>query len=247
MSGKSVNLLGMCGKIPSRGDFVAQQLTAGFVDSWNEWLQAVMAVSREQLGQAWLETYLTSPVWHFALSAGVCGADAVLGTLMPSVDQVGRHFPFTLARTMPGTPVHARLQADWATELQQQILLTLEDDFVFERWHDTLQQAEISWPEALSVNTSQVQQSAVRPAWVIRHQGQQQDDAVDAAVLLHHSYRQQFGRYCLWWTQGSELVPACTLVSSGLPQVSQYAAMLDGNWQRGQWQMADIICNGSDA
>ena len=57
MSGKFINEIGICGKIPSSGDFLAQGLAAGFVDSWNEWLQAVMAVSREQLGRQWLESY----------------------------------------------------------------------------------------------------------------------------------------------------------------------------------------------
>ena len=37
--------LGICGKIASQGDFLAQGLDVAFVDSWNEWLQAVLAVS----------------------------------------------------------------------------------------------------------------------------------------------------------------------------------------------------------
>lgn len=239
MSGKFINEIGICGKIPSRGDFLAQGLAAGFVDSWNEWLQAVMAVSREQLGRQWLESYLISPVWHFALSAGVCGNDAVMGCLMPSVDQVGRHFPFTLARVMSCTPVHARLQDNWSAVLQQQVLLTLEDDFSFDLWLSRLQQAEIGWPEKQQITAPVMPQAQGRPAWVIKSNSEP-----DAMSLLHHSYRQQFERYCLWWTDGSEQVPACTLVSNGLPQVSQYAAMLNGDWQRWHWQCAEINDGG---
>lgn len=230
----------MCGKIPSRGDFLAQGLAAGFIDSWNEWLQAVLAVSREQLADNWLETYLTSPVWHFALSAGVCGKEAVMGCLMPSVDQVGRHFPFTLARTMPCTPVQARQHCDWADALQQQALLTLEDDFNFEQWLSGLQQSDINWPQACVVSSAVMPAAQGRPAWAI-----QSNSPLDATLLLHHSYRQQFGRYCLWWTDGSEQVPPCTLISHGLPQVSQYAAMLNGDWQRWHWQSADVNCDGT--
>lgn len=240
MSGKFINNIGICGKIPSRGDFLAQGLAAGFIDSWNEWLQAILAVSREQLAEHWLETYLTSPVWHFALSAGVCGTEPMMGSLMPSVDQVGRHFPFTLAREMACTPVHARMQGDWADTLQHQALLTLDDDFNFERWLSGLQQSEINWPQELAVSTAAMPPSQGRPAWVINS-----SCPPDAALLLHHSYRQQFGKYCLWWTEGSEQVSPCTLVSTGLPQVSQYAAMLNGDWQRWHWQSADINCSGT--
>jgi len=240
LSGKFINEIGMCGKIPSRGDFLAQGLSAGFIDSWNEWLQAVMAVSREQLGQDWLDIYLTSPIWHFALSAGVCGKESIVGSMMPSVDQVGRHFPFTLACAQSCNPVQARMQSQWTTEIQQQILLTLDDEFEFDSWLATLQQTDMPWPQSTAVNTNQMSAAQGRPAWKL-----QSNSELDAEMLLHHSYRQQFGRYCVWWTDGSEHVTPCTLISSGLPQVSQYAAMLDGNWDRWNWQAADINCSGA--
>lgn len=241
MSGQSVIEIGMCGKIPSRGDFLAQGLTAGFVDSWNEWLRAVMAVSREQLTSNWLDTYLTSPVWHFALSAGVCGDNTVIGCLMPSVDQVGRHFPFTLAAVTSSNPVQALHSGSWAAEFQQFALQTLDDDFDFVLWQQSLKQLAIDWPtSATRVEHKNAAQG--RAAWAILAEEQP-----DALALLHHSYQQQFERYCLWWTQGSERIPPCTLVSSGLPQVSQYAAMLDGDWSRWQWQSAHIKHNGANA
>lgn len=239
MSGKFINEIGMCGKIPSRGDFLAQGVAASFVDSWNEWLQAVLAVSREQLGSNWLETYLTSPIWHFALSGGVCGKDVMLGCLMPSVDQVGRHFPFTLVSTQSCSPIQARLQGNWSEVLEQQALLTLEDDFQFDTWLANLKKTELQWPDAQSITTNKLIASQGRPAWMV-----QANCALDAAMLLHHSYRQQFGQYCVWWTEGSERIAPCTLISSGLPQVSQYAAMLDGDWARWNWQGVEINCSG---
>lgn len=240
MSGKSITEIGICGKIPSRGDFITQGLAADFVDAWNEWLQAVLAVSREQLGADWLDIYLTSPIWHFAISPGVCGSEGKMGCLMPSVDQVGRHYPFTVSRSLACTPVQARLQSGWAEVLEQQVLHTLEDDFVLEPWLSALKMAEFNWPQAVKVSCPVMSASQGRPAWVLRSEEQP-----DAASLLHHSYRQQFGRYCLWWTAGSEHVEPCTLVTSGLPQVGQFAAMLNGDWQRWQWQLADINSNGS--
>lgn len=239
MSGNPITEIGLCGKIPGRGDFLARGLAVDFIDSWNEWLQAVLAVSREQLQDNWLETYLTSPVWHFALSAGVCGDHAMAGTVIPSVDQVGRHYPFTLAGILQNTPVQAWLQQDWTGQLEQQILTTLDDDFELEPWLEQLKATPLDWPNAAILQLRQQSGQHNKPSLHI-----QADSDLKPYMLLHQSYRQQYGRYCLWWTEGSEHVAPCLLISSGLPQVSQYAAMLDGNWQRWHWQSTDIITSG---
>jgi len=46
--------------------------------------------------ERWLEAYLTSPVWRFVLSPGICGDGAYGGVMVPSVDRVGRYFPLTI-------------------------------------------------------------------------------------------------------------------------------------------------------
>ncbi|MCG8100523.1 MAG: type VI secretion system-associated protein TagF, partial [Candidatus Thiodiazotropha taylori] len=87
---------GLYGKIPSLGDFVTRRLPRGFIAPWETWMQEAIANSREQLGDFWLDNYLTSPMWRFALSPGICGEQGWAGILMPSVDRVGRYYPFTL-------------------------------------------------------------------------------------------------------------------------------------------------------
>lgn len=240
MSFESLTEIGLYGKIPSRGDFITHGLPATFIESWSEWLQAVLAVSREQLGNDWLETYLTSPVWHFALSNGVCSDQTMLGSMMPSVDQVGRHFPFTLARSYQTTPVKARFASDCYQQMQQQVLKTLDDDFDMTAWLAQLAGETWRWPEPHNIETTVPAASNSRPSWMIAESA-----TLSATDLLHHSYRKMFGRYCLWWTDGSELVAPCTLVSSGLPQVSQFAAMLNGDWQRWGWQPTTIKIAGA--
>jgi len=88
---------GLFGKLPARGDFVRLGLPGGFVAPWDAWLRTVIPASRERLGPDWLPAWLEAPVWRFSLAAGLCGADAVVGVLLPSVDRVGRYFPLTLA------------------------------------------------------------------------------------------------------------------------------------------------------
>jgi type VI secretion system protein ImpM len=96
---------GFFGKIPSRGDFVRLGLPRGFVDPWDDWLRQVLHGSRVLLGEAWLPAWMEAPIWRFALAGGACGADAVLGVMMPSIDRAGRHFPLTLAALVPGATI----------------------------------------------------------------------------------------------------------------------------------------------
>jgi type VI secretion system protein ImpM len=94
--------IGFCGKLPSRGDFVASALPRRFVEGWHDWMQRVLPASRRALGEDWVAAWLEAAVWRFALSPGICGPDAVLGLWMPSVDRIGRYFPLTFAAAMPG-------------------------------------------------------------------------------------------------------------------------------------------------
>ncbi|HEX7968785.1 MAG TPA: type VI secretion system-associated protein TagF, partial [Stellaceae bacterium] len=93
--------LGFFGKVPARGDFVSRRLVRDFTEPWDGWLQDALAMSAQQLAEAWLSTYLTAPIWRFLLSSGVCGEMPMLGVVMPSVDRVGRYFPLTLAVAVP--------------------------------------------------------------------------------------------------------------------------------------------------
>jgi type VI secretion system protein ImpM len=84
------------GKMPALGDFFRIRVETAFVDTWDTWLQEIMVAGRAQLGAGWEDCYMQAPLWRFALPAGMAGAQAVVGVLMPSVDRVGRQFPLTL-------------------------------------------------------------------------------------------------------------------------------------------------------
>ncbi len=92
---------GWYGKLPILGDFAQRRLPAEFVAPWDAWLQQGIAGSRAALGDAWLDSYLTAHVWHFVLLPGVLGSHGWAGVWTPSVDRVGRYFPFTLAAPLP--------------------------------------------------------------------------------------------------------------------------------------------------
>ena len=94
-------IVGFYGKLPARGDFVRAGLPRDFIDPWDDWLQSVMAGSRTLMGEAWLPAFLEAPVWRFTLPPGMCGAQAALGLMLPSVDRAGRYFPLTFAALSP--------------------------------------------------------------------------------------------------------------------------------------------------
>lgn len=82
---------GYFGKLPCAGDFLRRDLSPGFLVPWDAWLQRLMT----DLDAS--DAYLRAPIWRFALAPGLCGPRAASGILLPSVDRVGRRFPFCIA------------------------------------------------------------------------------------------------------------------------------------------------------
>ena len=112
---------GWYGKLPVLGDFAQRRLPADFVVTWDVWLQQGIASSQLELGADWLNAYLTAHVWHFVLMPGVLGASGWAGVLTPSVDRVGRYFPFTVAAPLPpGQVLGASVSAlgGWLRQLE---------------------------------------------------------------------------------------------------------------------------------
>lgn len=89
-------LPGWFGKLPGMGDFAHRRLPESFRSAWDLWLQRGLGRLRDRHAD-WTAHYLEAPVWCFALGPRVVGEGSWIGVLMPSVDGVGRYFPFTLA------------------------------------------------------------------------------------------------------------------------------------------------------
>jgi len=137
-------LPGWFGKLPGMGDFAHRRLPEGFRAVWDAWLQRGLARLRDQHAD-WTERYLEAPIWCFALGPQVVGERGWIGVLMPSVDGVGRYFPFTLAveldaavgTELRGEALVAALQ--WWTRGTQAALEGLEGDLDGVRFDAVLQ------------------------------------------------------------------------------------------------------------
>jgi type VI secretion system protein ImpM len=139
---------GWFGKIPSLGDFASRRLPQSFIDTWDNWLQLSMTASRAALGAAWLDTYLTSPIWRFLLLPGVIGDAMWAGVIMPSVDKVGRHFPLAIAvaqAASPGSLAAVVAAREWYAELEAAALATLDIGFTVDQFEARL--AALPFPQ----------------------------------------------------------------------------------------------------
>jgi type VI secretion system protein ImpM len=224
---------GYFGKLPGFADFVTRRLPRSFVDPWDDWLQQCILSARDRLGVGWLDTYLTSPIWRFAVGAGVCGTAGWTGLLMPSVDRVGRHFPLTLATELPTESGLLSVLAEdaWFDRLEQLALTTLDEPFDLAVFDQELQALALqaSGNPLLSKlrGTEGVSWCFELPS--IAFLGQ------SLPAILESLFRGQLDRHTFWWTSGSAKVKPCLLTCRGLPHTASSAAFLDGNWSRWGW------------
>lgn len=231
MDGDAVAPAGFHGKLPAKGDFVTRRLPRGFVDGWDSWLQDVIGDSRTRMGDAWLDAYLTSPVWRFVLSRGACGDQAFAGVMMPSVDRVGRYFPLTIVAPLAddGDPVaSAAAAAAWFGSAETLALSALADQFDFDRFD-----ADVA---ALGV-LAPVRQTAVAPTDRGLRLEIVDAGAMDAVCrgLAGCWLSATYPRFSLWWTAGSEQMAPSFLACPGLPGADSFGAFLDGLWDRWGW------------
>lgn len=238
MSDPIVNL-GYLGKVPSLGDFVQDSVSKEFAEQWEQWLQASIAVSKEQLGDAWQEHYLTGPVWHFALSPNIVGDKGVMGTLFPSMDAVGRHYPFTVASTLELSPVDVLNSDVFSLEYEDKVLKVLDSSVDLFVWRKEVAKSL----SALSGVKSQVSflnsQDKNKTAEAFEFPG----DELTRSVLneaMHAMLYKKHGDYSIWWTHGSCNIKPMVLVTPSLPAVNQFAAMIDGRWKHWEWNYTQV-------
>lgn len=237
--------IGFFGKMPTHGDFVRRNLAPDLAGAWDDWLGPLMTTVRRDLGEAdWLDVYLTSPVWRFALGARVAGV-AQAGVLVPSVDRVGRYFPLVIALPLTGVSSLVTVARDGGAlfdALEALALRALEDD--------TMDAGELA--RELSVLT---------PPWVDTPEdgaggGERSspgvwtplgDDGAPAAVaalawlLADLGVLPASGGDGLWWTEGSAHVPGGLLRSRGWPTPRAAVALFDGRWRARGWSGLDPV------
>jgi type VI secretion system protein ImpM len=227
------NTIGFYGKLPAHGDFIHRGLPTQFINLWDAWLQGFIKCSQEQLGENWLDIYLTSPIWRFAFSEGVIDQHAWAGIMLPSVDRVGRYFPFSIAAKLSAdeNPLAIIAQATWFESLECLALKALDGQIQI----DNLA-VEIGGlhPERLTSYSNMLSSFSSQPGVIIL---QDTPSAISNAFasLLHPQLKSNFSSYSVWNTLGSNYVEPCLLYCGGLPAMQHLASLLDGQWQVSGW------------
>lgn len=225
---------GFFGKLPSLGDFVSRELPSTFIKPWDGWLQRAVTCSRQQLGEHWLEVYLVSPMWRFALNAQVCGPEPWAGVVMPSVDRVGRYFPLTVAVPLSadsallpmlecGAPWYERVEGVLREVLEEE---TCEVDALGARL------AALGAPPMFIGPAGDAGTIGEAEAY---HITLSTGGLASVPEVLEPLLRRRWNQHSLWWSTGSAMVDPSVLICTGLPPAQGYAAMLDGQWQ-GEWR-----------
>ena len=228
---------GWYGKMPSLGDFASRRLPGEFIEAWDDWLQRSLTASRASLGEGWMETYLTSPIWRFALMPSVCGASGWVGVMMPSVDKVGRYFPLTLGvpidprGEIPGSSPAAQV---WYAELERIALRTLDAAFGVEDLEQEL--AEHPYPQAeLGELRDSMPLTALIHWWAVPEKSPQtfgfpelSQIADGIRLSLDGMMRAAAAGKTLWWSAPPIGEPVVLHCCTGLPAAEYFSILLHG-------------------
>jgi len=235
---------GWYGKVPGTGDFITRRMPGAFSESWDRWLQAAIAGSRERLGGRWRDTYLSMPIWRFVLSPGMLTQNAWAGIMVPSVDAVGRYFPLAVACALPSESLN--------------IVGTL---LAAESWFDDIEAIALS-AIAPGANSAAIDAAIARKAfrieWLRHPEGRDDTVPMRSATpqMLWVPLDARNGRppaqevfdlaarlaepTAVWLAEESELFGRCLLLCESLPPAEQYCAMMDGRWVERGWGHRDV-------
>ncbi len=204
---------GFFGKAPALGDFLSRGMPSAFLPVWDAWLQQLLESSRARLGgKDWLAAWLGMPVWHIGFGPGLIGPGRGFGVLIPSVDRVGRYFPFSiLGQAAPGgVPL-----SNWALRVEALALAALDDGF--DPAHLETDLAALGPPaEPAGPGTSPARN------WTPL------DDPADWPPQVEPALAGLADGETLLWCRGADRVPATMLCCENLPPEDVAACLVTG-------------------
>jgi type VI secretion system protein ImpM len=236
----TVSRIGYYGKLPARADFVGRRLPDDFIKHWDGWLQAALSLGEAAGSERWRQHFLASPTWRFALPAGVCGHGGWIGALRPSMDAVGRCFPFVLAVELP-TPVDIVTLVDagtgWFATLEAAAGAIARPDF------------ELDWLDrplpSLGPSLGPSQRLAAgggAPVWPSVDASEPSGlwYGLPSVLAVAAALRRQpaVGPLAsIWWTAGTPGFDPGVALTRGLVPPDAFAALVDGSWEKHGWKV----------
>jgi type VI secretion system ImpM family protein len=206
-------LPGYYGKLPQRGDFIKAGLSPELISKWDHWLSDGLEFCKQTLGENWLARYLQAPIWRFYIAPGVLEKNCLIGVFFPSVDKVGRYFPFTLMCALPDMPNgwlgNERIDEYYA-RLEKIGMVALDEACDIEDMEEAL--GEFDWPFP-TVHRE--------PPEYIEWAGR---DIDRYKMLSNHFFslsQPQASQLTLWWTTHGD-GKAQYFLHQGMPEANQF-------------------------
>jgi type VI secretion system protein ImpM len=217
------------GKIAGLGDFASRRLAPETRAVFDTWLARGLAASRSELGERWMNTYLTSPIWCFALAPAVIDTKWHVGVMMPSVDSVGRYFPLLVIQSWGEGPRRAPDLSsldEWFDSASSAALGTLQGDGGLERL-----ERELAAVPALPIIEAVPGPEPASLPWRERFQVDTGQALADFLLRLADTQVDARYRGCSFWWPKREAAPARSLsIAVGLPPPEAFARLLEGDW-----------------
>jgi type VI secretion system protein ImpM len=216
------------GKLALKRDFIALSVPREFLGLWEPWMQSCVSASRDRLGDAWLQAYLTAPIWRFWLGAEICGA-TVAGALMSSLDGVGRHYPLTVfayttaenAIAPPDVDAHEK----WFAAAEEFLLSTLDPEANFDVIASALDQLEVPGSEIADSPTQSL--SVLKDGVMVGALGDR--SFADLFTLLRTANHSSiYAAASFWWTMGGDDCQPFGFCCRRMPEPSLFTNMLTG-------------------
>lgn len=242
------NDVGLFGKLPAHGDFIYRDLPSHFINAWDAWLQGFIANSQQELGDDWLDIYLTSPIWRFVFTDGIFDRHYWAGIILPSVDRVGRYFPFSIATriTTTANPFSLIQQDNWFTRIEDLALSALDGQMLLDELSAEINKQKINVESAIQA-PPQTKSAGVNGLVLPFHNGITKPDQA-YTYLLDGLLRSSAPTYSIWTTaNGSERVTPVLATTQGLPSLRHTTALLDGNWQDSGWSLITATSHTHDS
>jgi type VI secretion system protein ImpM len=236
----TVSRVGYYGKLPARADFVSRRLPEDFIKPWDAWVQSALAAGEAGGGEAWRQRFLASPTWRFALPAGTCGRAGWTGALCPSMDAVGRCFPFVLAAELPrAADIFTVMDAGagWFETLEAMAGATTRPDFELGRLDRPL-------PSLRSGAGGQTRWPSLGAA----HSGGfwHELPSILAVTAALHRLPVSGPAATIWWTAGTSAFGPGIALTSGLIPAAAFPALIDGSWGDHGWTVTDGTAQADD-
>lgn len=220
---------GLFGKLPAKRDFVAANAPRRFLEIWEPWLQAGVAMSKQTLGASWTDAYNRAPIWRYWLGADFCG-EPMIGVFMPSVDGVGRSFPLALfagegEASLP--PPELDPNDAWCEAAEAILLDALDPAATLEAIADRV----ASMPEpALQPRSSEIAGFRELPEGGVVVRDIDRNVSVAFLAARRFGHRRAFASQSFWWTIGGEGFSPLALSCVGLPPSTRFVDMLTGSF-----------------